>query len=402
MKIGYIAIGNELLWENRIETNKLELAHLLSLFGFEIHSELILKDEKKELAKGLNFFDGFDLVIISGGLGPTKDDITREALAEYFKSPLIFYEDLFIKLKKDYEKRGIKIKEVAKNQFYIPSLGKPLKNLKGTAPGIFIKKDKGNIFAFPGVPEEFKFMLKEYLFPYLKKKVKKRVYKRTYNLAGTFESYVEDKLKDFYEQFPGENLTILASAGIVSLSIKTFDKKNYIKMDKKIRELFKEEIFSLDEKKLNETIFEVLEKKNIKISLAESCTGGGLSYELVKVPSISKYFLGGMVVYSNEAKEKILGVKGETLKKFGAVSAETAREMAQKVRKKFKSDMGISITGIAGPEGGSAQKPVGTVYMGISTEDFTEAHRFQFSGSRERIQRFSINFALNLIRKALI
>lgn len=402
MKIGYIAIGDELLWEDRIETNKLELANILSSFGFEIYSELILRDEKRELEKGLNFFEGFDLIIISGGLGPTRDDITREALGEYFKSPLIFYEDLFIKLKKDYEKRGIKIKEVAKNQFYIPSLGKPLKNLKGTAPGIFIKKGKWNIFAFPGVPEEFKFMLKEYLYPYLKKKSEKKVYKRTYNLAGTFESYVEDKLQDFYRQFPDENLTILASAGTVSLNIKTFDKKNFNKMDRKLKELFKEEIFSFGEKKLNETIYEILEKKNIKISVAESCTGGGLSYELVKVPGISKYFLGGMVVYSNEAKEKLLGVSGETLKKFGAVSSEVAREMAQKVRKKFNSDIGVSITGIAGPEGGSPQKPVGTVYMGISTEDFTETHRFQFSGSRGRIQKFSINFALNLIRKALL
>ncbi|MEJ5167264.1 MAG: CinA family nicotinamide mononucleotide deamidase-related protein [Thermoanaerobaculia bacterium] len=402
MKIGYIAIGDELLWENRIETNKLELAQILSSFGFEIHSELILRDDKEDLKRGLDYFMDYDLVITSGGLGPTKDDLTREALSEYYKSPLIFYENLFLKLREDYEKRGIKIKEVAKNQFYIPSLGKPLKNLKGTAPGIFIKRGKKTLFSFPGVPEEFRFMLKEYLFPYLKKKVKKGVYKRTYDLAGTFESYVEDKLKDFYKEFSGEKITILASAGIVSINIKTFDKKIFNRMDRKLKELFKEEIFSLGEKKLNEIIYEILEKKNIKISVAESCTGGGLSYELVKVPGISKYFLGGLVVYSNEAKEKILGVSGETLKRFGAVSSETASEMAQKVRKKFKSDIGVSITGIAGPEGGSPQKPVGTVYMGISKEDLTETHRFQFSGSRERIQKFTINFALNLIRKALL
>lgn len=402
MKIGYIAVGDELLWENRIETNKLELAKILSSFGFEINSELILKDKKEELKRGLKFFEGFDLVIISGGLGPTRDDITREALADYFKCPLIFVEKLFNNLKENYEKRGMELKEVAKNQFYLPSAGKPLKNLKGTAPGIYLRKGKLNVFAFPGVPEEFKFMVGKHLIPYLRKKARKRIYKRTYNLAGTFESFVEDKLKTFYKEFYGENLTILASAGIVTLSIKTSERKKFVAMDRFLKDLFKEEIFSISEEKLNERIFKILEKKNLKISIAESCTGGGLSYELVKVPGISKYFLGGVVAYSNEAKEKILGVSRETLKKFGAVSSETAKEMASGVRKKFNSDIGVSITGIAGPEGGTPEKPAGTVYIGISGRNFLQAQRFQFSGSRERIQKFSINFALNLIRKVLL
>lgn len=402
MKIGYIAVGSELLWENKIETNKSALALALSNLGLEIEREIIIKDKIEDLIEALKFFKNFNFIIISGGLGPTKDDITRDGLSKYFKVPLIFNEKLFIKFKKNYEKKGIKLKEVAKNQFFIPEGSEILMNKRGTAPGIFIKNKNLRLFAFPGVPEEFNFMVKEYLIPCLKKKKLKKIYKRNYNLAGTFESHVEEKLTSFYKKFPGEKLTILASAGIVSLSIKSTDKKIFMKMDREIKELFKDELFSLDDKSLNETIFELLKKNKKKISLSESCTGGGLTYELVKIPGISKYLIGSVVVYSNEAKEKILGVSGKTLKKFGAVSAETAMEMAEKVREKFKSDIGISITGIAGPEGGTLQKPVGTLFIGLSKKEFTKAQRFQFSGSRHRIQRFSINFALNLLRKVLL
>lgn len=402
MKVGYIAVGTELLWKDKFESNKNELAKVLLKYGLEIEKELIIKDKIEDFIKGIDFLKNCNLIIISGGLGPTKDDITKEGLSKYFKSKLHFNENLWKKFKLKYEKKGFKIKEVAKNQFFIPSCSKILKNEKGSAPGIFIKKNNMTVLGFPGVPEEFKFMLSKHLEPYLKKKKFKKIFTRTYNLSGTFESYVEEKLKSFYEKFPSRKITILASFGTVSITIKEEDKNVFKKMDKEVKKLLKDEIFSFDEKKLNESIYGLLSLKDKTISIAESCTGGGLSYELVKVPGISKYFKGGIVVYSNEAKEKLLNVSKDALLNFGAVSAEVAKEMAENVRKKFKTDIGLSATGIAGPEGGSKQKPVGTVYIGISREGYTNASKFQFLGSRERIQKFSINFALHLLRKALL
>lgn len=402
MKIGYIAIGSELLWENKLDSNKNELASVLSDFGLEIDKEIIIKDDIKDLLESLRFLKNCDLIILSGGLGPTKDDITREGLSKYLKRSLKFKKNLWEEIKRDFERRGVILREIAKNQFFIPESSKVLKNEKGTAPGIFTKKGRKEIFAFPGVPEEFKFMLNNYLIPFLNNKKIKKSFKRTYNLAGVFESYAEEKLQKIYENFKPVNLTILASYGIVSITISENNKERFDLLDKEIKNLFKEEIFSFDKKKLNETIFELLNEKDKSISIAESCTGGGLTYELVKVPGISKFLKGGTIVYSNEAKEKILGVPKNLIEKLGAVSLEVAKEMAERVKEKFNSDIGISITGIAGPEGGSQQKPVGTVFIGVSKEEMTNIQKFQFSGSRERIQKFSINFALNLLRKVLI
>lgn len=402
MKIGYIAVGTELLWENKFDSNKNELAKVLLKYGLEIDKELIIKDKIEDLIKGIDFLKNSDLIIISGGLGPTKDDITREGLSKYFKSKLQLNENLWKKFKLNYEKKGLKIKEISKNQFFFPSCSMPLENEKGTAPGIFIEKNNKAILAFPGVPEEFKFMLSKHLEPFLKKKKLKKIFKRTYNFSGTYESYVEDKLKYIYEKFPSRKITILASFGIVSIKIKEEDKNIFKKMDEEIKRIFKDELFSIGEKRLNECIYDLLLSRKKTISVAESCTGGGLCYELVKVPGISKYFKGGVVVYSNEAKEKTLNVSKSALLNFGAVSLEVAKEMAENVRKKFKTDIGVSITGIAGPEGGSKQKPVGTVYIGISSEKFKNVQKFQFTGSRERIQRFTINFSLDIIRKVLL
>lgn len=402
MKIGYIAVGTELLAENKFDSNKNELAKILLKYGLEINKELIIKDEIKDFLKTIDFLKGSDLIVISGGLGPTKDDITREGLSKYFKSKLQLNENLWKKFKLNYKKKGLKITEISKNQFFFPSGSKILNNEKGSAPGIFIEKNNKTILAFPGVPEEFKFMLSKHLEPYLKKKKLKKIFTRIYNFSGIYESYVEEKLKMIYEKFPSKKITILASFGIVSVTIKEKDKNVFKKMDKEIKKLFKDEIFSFDEKKLNECIYDLLSLKDKTISIAESCTGGGISFEMVKVPGISKYFKGGIVVYSNEAKEELLNVSKSALLNFGAVSFEVAKEMAENVRKKFKTDIGLSVTGIAGPEGGSKQKPVGTVYIGVSTDGFANAEKFQFVGSRERIQRFSINFALNLLRKVLL
>ncbi len=402
MKIGYVAIGSELLWEYKFDSNKNELASVLSDFGLEIDKEIIIRDDIKDLLESLRFLKSCDLIILSGGLGPTKDDITREGLSKYLKCPLKFKKNLWEEIKRDFERRGVLLREIAKNQFYIPESSKVLKNEKGTAPGIFIEKGRKKIFAFPGVPEEFKFMLNNYLIPFLNNKKIKNSFRRTYNLVGVFESYVEEKLQRIYENFKPINLTILASYGIVSITIMEKDKERFQLLDEEINNLFKEEIFSFEKKKLNETIFELLKEKDKSISIAESCTGGGLTYELVKVPGISKFLKGGAIVYSNEAKEEILGVPKILIEKFGAVSLEVAKEMAERVKEKFNSDIGISITGIAGPEGGSQQKPVGTVFIGVTIDEKTNVQKFQFSGSRERIQKFSINFALNLLRKVLL
>jgi len=402
MRIGYIAVGTELLWESKSDTNKNDLASVLSKYFLEIDKEVIVKDDIHNLQEAIKFLRNCDLIVISGGLGPTKDDITREGISKFFKCSLKFEKDLWEETKNEYEKKGFKLREIAKNQFFIPICSTPLKNEKGTAPGIFIKKGKKTIMAFPGVPEEFKFMVSNYLEPYLKNVGSKKIYKRTYNLASVFESFVEEKLQKIYEIYKPENLTILASYGIVSITIKEKSKKKFNLIDKELKNIFSGEIFSFDEIKLNEKIFEILKEKNKTLSIAESCTGGGLLYELVKIPGISKYLKGGVVVYSNEAKEKILGVPHNLLERYGAVSMDVCKEMVLRVKNKFNSDIGIAITGIAGPEGGSAEKPVGTVYIGVSNEKITNVQRFQFSGSRHRIQRFSINFGLNLLLKVLL
>ncbi len=402
MNIGYFAIGSELFWEGKGDKNRELLSKILSNYGLEISFALTLKDDIRDLIFGFGFFKKANLVVISGGLGPTKDDLTRLALAKFFKCKLKFEENLWEELKERYKKLGLKIPEISKNQFFIPSIGKALKNQRGSAPGIFIKKNKLTLFSLPGVPEEFQFMLENYLEPLLGKRVKRKIYKKTFNLAGVFESYVETRLQNLYKKFPKKNFTILASQGIVTITIKEKDEKVFRKMERKIKNIFKEEIYGYNGLNLNKRIQELLNKKNLTISVAESCTGGGLSYELVKLPGISKNFFGGIVAYSNEIKEKILGVSKETLMRYGAVSYEVAKEMAEKVKEKFKTDMGLAVTGIAGPDGGTKEKPLGTVFICVLYKDKEILEKFQFTGSRERIQKFSINFALNLIRRALI
>ncbi len=402
MKIGYFAIGSELLWEGKRDKNRELLSKILSNYGLEVSFALTLKDDIKDLLFGFEFFKKANLIVISGGLGPTKDDLTRLGLAKFFNCKLKFEENLWDELKEKYKSLGLKIPEISKNQFLIPSVGRALKNQKGSAPGIFIKKDKITLFSFPGVPEEFQFMLENYLEPLLQKKVKLEFFKKTFNLAGVFESYVETKLQNFYKKFPKKNLTILASQGIVTITIKEKDENIFKKMEREIKNIFKEEIYGYNGLSLSKKIQELLNEKNLTLSIAESCTGGGLSYELVKLPGISKNFFGGIVAYSNEIKEKILGVSKDILRKYGAVSYEVAKEMAEKVKEKFKTDIGLAVTGIAGPEGGTKIKPLGTVYICVCYKDKEIIEKFQFTGSRERIQKFSINFALNLIRRVLV
>ena len=397
MKAGIFLVGTELLNGATIDTNSIYIAEELNKYGIEIEFKMTVRDVMDEIVKALKYAKkNVDLVILTGGLGPTDDDITKEAMAKFLKKKLVVDEkekkELLKKYKSYKNPNKTNFKEVEKPEGAIS-----FKNDVGMAPAVYVD----GLVAFPGFPNELKNMFPKFLKYYVKENnLKSQIYIKDIITYGIGESVLETTVKDLFTEGDIFYEFLVKDYGtLIRLQTKIENKKNVAKIVKKLYNRISEFIIGEDDERIENTIFECLNsgKKPLTISTAESCTGGMIASKLIEVPGISENFIEGIVSYSNEAKIKRLKVKKETLEKYGAVSEEVAREMLAGL----KTDIGISTTGIAGPGGGTKNKPVGLVYIGIKVKDEVKIFRRELKGDRNKIRQRAMMHALYNLLKIL-
>ena len=397
MKAGLILVGTELLNGGMLDTNSLYIAEELNKYGIEIEFKVTIRDFMDEIIKTIDYGKrNVDLIIMSGGLGPTIDDITKEAIAKYLNRPLIVEENELSELKEKFQKArlnfiGTNVKEVEK-----PKGAITFRNDAGMAPAVYID----GIAAFPGVPKELYDMLPKFLKWYSKENNigNDGIYIRDILTFGLAESLLDQEIRDFFTEDGIYYEFLVKNYGtIVRLQSKESNKNKVEKIVEKIYNKIGKFIFGENADRLEKKAVELIKKLGMNISTAESCTGGMIASRLIDVPGVSEIFKEGIVSYSNDAKMKRLGVKKETLEKYGAVSEETAREMVIGL----DSDIAIATTGIAGPDGGTPEKPVGLVYIGIRVKDDIYIEKRFFNGDRMKVRERAVSQSLFSLIKIL-
>lgn len=397
MKVGVILVGTELLNGGMLDTNSLYIAEELNKYGLEMKFKITVRDFRDEIYSAIDYCKkNVDLIIISGGLGPTLDDITKEVIAEYVKKPLIVDDDELEELKEKFERAGLKFKTLNVKEVEKPKGAITFKNDVGMAPAVYID----DIVAFPGVPKELYNMLPKFLDWYVKEKkiLDDEIYIKDLITYGIAESLLDEAVREFFTEEGIYYEFLVKDYGIlIRLQSKMSNKNKVEKIVKKIYNKIGEFIFGEDNDRLEKKVVELLKKLDMNISTAESCTGGMLASKLIDVPGVSEVFYEGIVSYSNEAKINRLGVKKETLDKYGAVSEEVAKEMVMGLT----TDVALSTTGIAGPDGGSEEKPVGLVYMGIRIKDKIYVEKRVFRGDRNKVRERTVSHTLFTLIKIL-
>ncbi len=411
MKAEIINIGDELLIGQVVNTNASWMAAQLSKAGIRVIQTTTIADDDKAIKTALDqAFERADIVLISGGLGPTKDDITKKSLTEYFGAKLVFHEPTFEQVKKILAARKFPVTEINRQQAMIPDNCTPLFNKNGTAPGMWFEK-KGKIaVSMPGVPFEMKAMMEEQVIPKLTRHFKLGIIlHKTVMTTGLPESMLAEKIKTWEENLPAHiRLAYLPQPGIVRLRLSARGndgdrlRAEIEEQVKKLQQLIPEIIYGYDDITLEEAVGQLLREKGKTVSTAESCTGGYIAHLITSVSGSSDYFEGSVVSYSNRVKTGLLGVKPATLEAYGAVSREVVVEMAEGARQKLKTDFALAVSGIAGPTGGTEEKPVGTVWIALAGPEGTQAQLFHFGEHRGRNIRRSALAALNMLRLQLV
>jgi len=409
MNAEIIAVGTEILLGDIVNTNSQFLAGRLADFGISLFHQSVVGDNPDRMIK--EFSDAFercDLIITTGGLGPTTDDITKETAAEFFNKPMVLDERSLKNLEAIFTKQGSTLSEGNRKQAYFPKGCTILPNDHGTAPGCMISEGNKTIIVLPGPPREVYPMFENYVVPYLKTLSDNVIVSKVLRVIGLGESLMASKVQDIIDKSTNPTVAPYAKQGESILRITARAKTEaqgfelIAPIEKKIRGRLEKAVYGTDDESIEAVIAGMLMDRHLTISVAESCTGGMICAKLVDFPGISEVFMEGSVTYSNNAKINRLGVKPETLKKFGAVSAETAMEMAAGVAKSSGTDIGLSTTGIAGPLGGSEEKPVGLVYIGLYIDGNVKYIKANFPGTREIIRLRATLAALDLLRKELL
>jgi nicotinamide-nucleotide amidase len=409
-RIEIIAVGDELLTPYYQDTDSLYITQRLNDLGLEINFKSIVGDNPEDLAeciKGGLFRS--DVIFIIGGLGPTEDDRTREVVASTLGKKLVFKEQILSGIKQRFERRGFEMPSVNKKQAYIIEGSTVLDNKHGTAPGLWLEADKKLLLLLPGPPHEIKPMFENYVWPHFLKLKNQFAERRVFKTSGLTESQIESLLLDVYPLTPSIKLTTLAYPGQIELHLFSRSMKSQQKADEalddlehELRKRLGENIFSSRGEELEEVIGSLLRQTQKTLSIAESCTGGLLGHRITNVSGSSDYFLQGILTYSNDSKIQLLGISADLILYHGAVSHEVAEAMAVGIRQRSGSDIGLSITGIAGPKGGSPEKPVGLVYVGISWKNGVKVEKNTFLGNREIIKSQSSQKALDMLRRHLL
>jgi nicotinamide-nucleotide amidase len=412
IKVSILTIGDEICIGQIVNTNASWIASRCTEVGARVMSHVSVPDEKDLLMNSLDsLLNLSDVVLCTGGLGPTHDDITKPVLTEYFDDKLTFHKPTYDYLTELYQKRGIEFTVRNKELANLPSKCSVLHNRVGSAPGMLFKKNDKFVFSMPGVPSEMKAIMTDHAIPFINKLIADKkediVLYRTLQTIGIAESTLADLLGEPDEFLNGGTLAFLPSYKGVKLRIgfqsKDFDsaEKSLVHIENYIRNKAGRFVYAVGEEAISAVVGTLLREKGKTVAVAESCTGGMLGAAITDIAGSSDYFSGGVIVYSNESKINILKINREVIEKHGAVSEETAIELANRVRQLMNTDYGIGITGIAGPGGGSPEKPVGTVWIGISYENSTIAKKFVFSGDRAVNRELSVGQALGMLYSRL-
>ena len=403
MKAEIITIGDELLIGQVVDTNSAWMAERLNEAGISLHQVTSVHDDRQHILRALDeAFARVDIVLTTGGLGPTKDDITKHVLCEYFHTTLV--EDLHVRehIHTLYKERPEVLNRLTATQWLVPQSAEILTNRVGSAPIMVLEKEvRGEVLrkyliAMPGVPYEMQVAMQEQVMPYIEAirrlgdKARGQVIHRTILLAGIPESTLAIRIEEWEDALPPSmHLAYLPKDGTIRLRLSTYGEATAEEMDSQIATLLpliKDYVIALEDKPLEAILGELLKQKNSTIATAESCTGGRLAAALNAQSGSSEYYMGSVVAYANEVKEQVLGVEHDILINYGAVSEQTVREMAEGVRCLMHTDYAIATSGIAGPTGGTEDKPVGTVWIAWATQQGTVAERYQFGVARLREQ----------------
>ncbi len=409
MKAEILAVGTELLLGDILNTNAQYLAKELAALGIEVYYQTVVGDNPKRLEETLyHAFSRADLVITTGGLGPTEDDLTKETAAKYFGEQLILDEKALEQIQVMFDRMGRTMTENNKKQAFVPENNSVVMyNANGTAPGIIIEKDEKIIIMLPGPPKEVVPMFEKQAKPYLAEKQEYTFISRILRVASVGESAMEAMVKDLIDGQTNPTIAPYAKEGeaLLRITAKARDEEEANRLIDPVAVALKERlgksVYAEGETNMETEVAKLLLNQKKTIAVAESCTGGEISSQLVRYPGISEVFLEGCVTYTNESKMKRLGVSEETLAKFGAVSKETALEMAEGIAKTTGAEIGIATTGVAGPDGGTEEKPVGLVYIGIYKNGVAEAREYRFAGSRNKIRERATFQALDWLRRKL-
>lgn len=407
-----ITIGDELLIGQIVDTNSAWIGEHLSLTGIKVHQISSISDDENHILQALAEAEKrVDLVLITGGLGPTKDDITKKTLCKYFNTRLIIHEDILEKIKIFFDRRGFKMSEVNVQQAALPENCTIIPNPVGTASGMWFEKNNTVFVSMPGIPHEMKQIMTEGVLPKLKKEFDLPVIiHRTILTYGIIESELSDQLEDFEKDLPeGMKLAYLPSLERLRLrlSIKGENREHLEKLlDEQVNKLKKHlgnKVFGYEDSSLQEAIGILLKENKQTVATAESCTGGNIAHLITSIAGSSEYFKGSVVAYDNHIKQNVLNVDEQSLMKHGAVSKEVVEQMALGVQKLMKTDFAIATSGIAGPSGGTVEKPVGTTWIAVATpKGEVYAKKYVLGTQREQNIRRASALALNNLRKLLI
>ncbi|GDX53246.1 CinA-like protein [Bacteroidota bacterium] len=406
-----VTIGDELLIGQVVDTNSAFIGQEMSKLGVRIHSRISVGDREEDILRALDQAKQVaDIILITGGLGPTKDDITKNVLCKYFGAKLIVNEEVLYNVKGFFTRLNRPMLETNLKQAEVPDNCVVIKNKNGTAPGMWFQQEKKVFVSMPGVPYEMKTMLTEEIIPRLKKTFSfPIIIHRTIMTCGIGESFLAELIKDWEENLPTHfRFAYLPALNQLRLRITATGtdesklKEEIGDQESKLIPLIDKYVFGYDDEPLESVVGKMLKERNANIALAESCTGGYIAHKLTSISGSSSYFDGSLITYSYDAKENFLGVNHETLLHSGAVSEETVREMVAGVKQKFKTTYAIAVSGIAGPDGGTPDKPVGTVWIALATEKEIIAKKFFFH--RNRIQNIEMTCvaALNMLRMELL
>lgn len=406
-----VTIGDEILIGQIENTNASWLARQMNLNGYSVVHMNTTADESDAIKNALDLALGrTDIVLITGGLGPTKDDITKKALAEYFDSQLVLDKEMLKKVTGFFASRGIALSETNKRQAEIPDRCEPVINDHGTAPGMLFRKGNKVVVSMPGVPLEMKNMMMMKVLPRLKAIFHgQQIVHKTVMTHGMGESHLSDTIHEWEGSLPGHiRLAYLPRPGIVRMRLSAAgDDRALLEKEinselQKLRQLIPDLIFGYDDQSMEEVVGVMLRQKKMTVATAESCTGGAIAAGITSVPGSSDYFKGGIVAYENDIKQRLLDVSPEDIEAYGAVSKTVVEQMAIGAKKHLKTDFALATSGIAGPDGGTPEKPVGTVWIALASESGVVSEKFLFGNNRQRNTQRSVLGAINMLRKHLL
>lgn len=405
-----ISIGDELLIGQVINTNAAWLGALLSEAGYQLDSTLTIGDSEKAILDAFNACMDSDLVLVTGGLGPTSDDITKPTVCKFFGTELEFFQAAYDNVVSLFKRRGFQMSERNRSQAMLPKSCEYIPNTYGTAPCMWLEK-KGVVFAFmPGVPFEMKGIFTDELLPRIKQRFQSKPYeKRVIMTTGIGESFLADRIKNWEENLPEFlSLAYLPQYGMVRLRLSgrhddgVFLHKTLDREIAKLTDLIPEYIFAMQDQPIERTVFDLLINKRKTFASAESCTGGNIAHVITLIPGSSDVFKGTAVTYATPMKTKVLGVPAATIEEHGVVSQEVVERMAEGVRGLMEADFGVATTGVAGPSGGTEETPVGTVWIGVASPSGVVSKRFNFGKDRENVINRATIAAYEMLRQQLM